>query len=428
LDGLRTAYRAWADSLASAFNALCSEHGFLPQASLRQRELFEDVVRPATLESGVTAYFTVDALRFEMGEQLYEALAKTRTGEVQLKARLAELPTVTEVGMNVLAPLALGGKLRPDIDAGNNIRGCRSHEARVASPEDRRKLMHERVGGKTCPKLSLEDVLSRDVTSLRRAIGEARLVLVHSEGIDKAGEKGVGLSVFENELQHLRAAWRQLYNAGVQRFVFTADHGFLLHDPLTRAPRPLGFKTDPKRRHMVSSDYLERDGTVAVRASDLDYDCDEVSFLFPEDAAPFDRGEKAKDFVHGGNSLQERVIPVLTVQHRHAAGAETIRYGIEAELGKPLARMNCLSLLVRPEKGHTLSFSSLAVIGASKGGAGCRSRRLPPREPQRGPCGGGYKRVLVPYMLHLAAVAMPLTCCERTGASSPRLRLPDYGS
>lgn len=113
----------------------------------------------------------------------------------------------------------------------------------------------------------------------------------------------------------------------MRRFVFTADHGFLLHDSATRAPRPHGFKTTPKRRHMLSADYLDREGKVAVRAADLDYECDaDLYFLFPEDAAPFDIGDKAKDYVHGGNSLQERAIPVITVQHRHDAGAETTRY------------------------------------------------------------------------------------------------------
>lgn len=361
LDELRVVYRAWADEVATSFNALCVAQGFLPPPSLRQREIFEDVVRPWSQLDGVTAYFTIDALRFELGQQLYEALVTTRTADVSLKARFAELPTVTEVGMNVLAPLSVDGKLKLDFK-GMDIAGLRSLEARVSDPDDRRKVMHDRVGGRTCPKLSLEQVVDHDVTSLRRSIAGARVLLVHSEGIDKAGEKGHGLIAFEHEVQKLRAAWHNLYEAGVRRFVFTADHGFLLHDAATRDAKPHGFKTTPKRRHVVSPDYLDRTGKVAVRARDLEYDCDDLYFLFPEDAAPFDIGEKAKDFVHGGNSLQERVIPVITVQHRHESGGETTRYRIEASAGDPLARMQCLRVVVRIEKGHALSFSSLNAL------------------------------------------------------------------
>jgi hypothetical protein len=358
LDELRLLYRAWADKQARAFNALCQAEGFLPSPELRQRELFEEVVRPFAQEDGVTAYFVIDGLRYEMGQQLQEMLlAEARTSDVVLKARLAELPTVTEVGMNVLAPVSTSGKLRPDLDE-KDILGFRLGNGRVSSPEDRRKVIHERVGGSHCPKLSLEEVLVQDTDELRTSIANARLVFIHSEGIDKAGEKGVGLIVFEQELQNLRAAWRQLYEAGVRRFVFTADHGFLLHDSTSRAPRTHGFKTDPKRRHIISSLPTQRKGEIMVRASELGYDATDACFLFPEDAAPFDLGARAKDFVHGGNSLQERVIPVLIVRHRHAAGVDAARYRLEAETGRALAGMNCLSVLLSLEKDHALSFSS----------------------------------------------------------------------
>jgi len=64
-----------------------------------------------TKEPGVTAYFVVDAWRFEMAEELYQAIKDTPATVIQLKPRLAELPSVTEVGMNVLAPVVDGGKL-----------------------------------------------------------------------------------------------------------------------------------------------------------------------------------------------------------------------------------------------------------------------------------------------------------------------------
>jgi hypothetical protein len=213
--------------------------------------------------------------------------------------------------------------------------------------------------------LPLEDVLARDATSLRKAVAEAKLVVVHSEGIDKAGEKGVGLLVFDKELRELRAAIAQLREAGVRRFVVTADHGFLLHDAITRAPLTHGFKTDPKRRHVVSFEQLERPGEVAVRAGDLAYECEaeaEAWFLLPESAAPFDIGEKAKDFVHGGNSLQERVIPVLTIQHRRAAGAAEVGHRIVASALSPVARMHCFELTVTTRGQSVLAFGGQGSV------------------------------------------------------------------
>lgn len=361
LNHMRKLYRDWADQQARAFNALCREQGFLPPDSLQQRNLFEDVVRPWTQESGTTVYFMVDALRYEMAVQLAESFNHGQAGTVALKPRLAELPSITAVGMNVLAPLVVAGKLQPELSEKGDILGFRGGQARIKLPEDRRKAIHERVGGKTCPKLTLEELLERDVTSLRKTIAEAKLLIVHSEGIDKAGEKGVGLMVFEQELRKLGAAWRLLQQAGVLRAVITADHGFLLHDATTRAPLRHGFKTDPERRHVVSFEHIVRPGEVAVSTLDLGYESEPRAwFLFPESAAPFDRGERAKDYVHGGNSLQERVIPVLTVQRKHAAGASVGSYRIVPAAREgvvlPTTRSRSLMLMVEAEGQTGLSF------------------------------------------------------------------------
>ena len=68
----------------------------------------------------------------------------------------------TEVGMNVLAPVCQDGRLRPEINA-KGIQGFRAGQSLVGSPESRRKAMHERVGGETCPRLTIEDLLEKGV-------------------------------------------------------------------------------------------------------------------------------------------------------------------------------------------------------------------------------------------------------------------------
>ena len=52
-----------------------------------------------TQEAGQTAYFVVDAFRFEMGDESIGSSLRRLRPRRNLKVRLAELPTVTEVGM-----------------------------------------------------------------------------------------------------------------------------------------------------------------------------------------------------------------------------------------------------------------------------------------------------------------------------------------
>ena len=362
LDQGRCVWRSWADSWARAFNALCRREGFLPPAALQQRFIFEEVVRPLTQDGVTTAYFLIDAFRFEMGEELYRRLADTPATTVQLLPRLAELPTVTEVGMNALAPVAAVGKLQPAL-ANGRIQGFSTGEFRVSDPETRKRAMHSRIGGGTCPWLSLEEVVSRDSTSLKRSVAQARLLVVHCQEIDAAGEQGVGPAVFDRVMQRLCAAWSLLRDAGVKRFVFTADHGFLLLDESAQAVQSHGRKIDPKRRHVFSTVAADHTGEVRVALSDLGYEgVDGQYLMFPETTAVFDTGKGAMSFVHGGNSLQERVIPVLTLVHRAPAGGSTLRYTISATAREDVAGMHCLEARVECAAQLALDFGSAREV------------------------------------------------------------------
>ncbi len=362
LDAMRDVWRAWADAWSIDFNAICRANGFLPDTAMQQRGLFEQVVMPMCQEQGTTAYFVVDAFRFEMGEELFQAIASTPAAHAQLDARLAELPTVTEVGMNVLAPVSRNHRLRPVL-VGGHIQGFATGEFRVSDPNSRQRAKRERVGGTTCPWLSLDDVVDRDNTTLKKTIAQAKLVVIHSMEIDNAGEKGVGPAVFDHVMQKLRAAWRLLRDAGVRRFVFTADHGYLLLDERTKGVQAHGRKIDPKRRHTFSSAGANHDGEARVALAELGYDGVEGEHvMFPETTAVFDTGRRTMSFVHGGNSLQERVIPVLTVVHRAASGASSLRYTVTAKAGDPVAGMHAFTGKVDIAEQTTLDFAGAAEI------------------------------------------------------------------
>ena len=361
LDSMRRRWRSWADNWARDFNALCQQRGFLPPAELQQRTLFDEVVRPLVQEPGTTALFMIDAFRFEMGSELYAALSDSQATTAHLRGRLAELPTVTEVGMNVLPPVSDAGRLRPKV-SGGKILGFSTGQFRVSDEKTRKRAISDRVGGETCPWLTLNEVMTRDSKSLKQAIARARLVIVYCREIDDAGEKGVGLSVFDNVMQRLRAAWRMLRDAGVHQFVFTADHGFLLLDENAPQVQSHGRKIDPKRRHVFSEVAADHKSEVRVPLADLGYEGESGNFMFPESTAVFDTGDRSMSYVHGGNSLQERVIPVLTLSHRAPIGNITRRYVVAAEAQPGVAGMHCVKARVDNVAQQSLGFVGSGTI------------------------------------------------------------------
>ena len=354
-------WQHWAEAWALDFNALCLRSGFLPEPSLRQRSLFAEVVEPLAGQTGTTALVLVDALRYEMAEELTRLLGNLPATRMRLDARLAELPTDTAVGMNALAPVSRGGRLHPVVTNGR-IEGFQAGEFRVTGPEERRKAMRARVGGAKAPWLSLEDVLAREEASLKKTIGGAQLVMVSSLEIDEAGEKGVGPAVFDQAIHRLRAAWKLLRDAGVRRFVITADHGFLLLDALSGSAQTHGRKIDPGRRHVLSPLAADHKGEVRVPLGALGYEGTDLHLMMPQGIALFDTGRRRRGFAHGGNSLQERVIPVLTIEHRAPAGIDTMHYAIQARTLEGVAGMHCIEAQVVPAAQGALDFGGAAEI------------------------------------------------------------------
>jgi hypothetical protein len=351
---LRRCYRQWADQLTQDFSTICQTEGFLPEPDLQQRTLYDQVVHPLTQTQRKVAYFLIDAFRYEMATELLADLAGAGT-TVHLKARYAELPTITAVGMNVLAPVHKGGRL---ILAGSDgFKGFKTGEYTVSKPADRVRAMGERSIDRTSKTnkglqaVALADVCNWSTEKLKQKCGKAVLLVVHSKEIDDAGEANSGTATFELWLQQIKSAWHHLKVIGINEFVFTADHGFLIKTEPTEEPTQeitYGSKRDPNRRHIFESEARSENGMVSVSLNALNYEGQAGYLMFRNDTAVFATGHPGATFVHGGNSLQERVIPVLCVSHRYKSDLVTAQYRLEAEVRPESANGSCIRLRIKP--------------------------------------------------------------------------------
>ena len=329
---LRRTHRTWADELARDYARVCKTSGFLPASALRQRSLYEQVVQPMALGGERVAVFMVDAFRYEMATELLDEFRAAGGGTVvDLKPRLAELPTITSVGMNALAPVTTGsdGERLVLAGSGGSFKGFRTGEFTVDGPEKRSRAMGMRTSGRPALLIALGDLCDRTADTLKK-LKDHPVVVVHSTEIDDAGEANLGVHSFEATLRQLRAAWHHLQSAGIKQAVFTADHGFLLQDETT-ATAKFGTKRDPQRRYVIDQYERQEVGMTPVAFSALGYEGISGFLLLQDDTAAFATGIAGATFVHGGNSPQERIIPVLTVSRKRAESAGFSEYAIEAE-------------------------------------------------------------------------------------------------
>jgi hypothetical protein len=101
---------------------------------------------------------------------------------------------------------------------------------------------------------------------------------------------------------------------------------------------------------------------VRVALADLGYQGVEAQLMMPEDTAVFDTGKHDMRFVHGGNSLQERLIPVLTIEHREKPGGSTQQFQILAQQKQGLGDYLCLEIQVKTVEQLALAFGGRSRI------------------------------------------------------------------
>jgi hypothetical protein len=357
---VRRAYRTWANAINRNFFDLCVSRGALPDPSLRQRTVYEQVVHPLLEQGRRVAFILVDALRFEMAQGFALELKREKYN-VSLNARLAELPTDTVIGMNALGPVERNGRLRL-VMKDDAFAGFSTGEFTVHDAATRIRVMSRRSVSGTAEDIKLEDFQDLSLTQLKRRLsGKPPLVVVRSRDLDAAGEHGFHLGTFEQTLALLKSALSLLSQAGVELFVIASDHGFLLQDATTEnVPFGVNMRV-PERRHALLPQPSGMPDVLELRLSDLEYETEKDQYLvFRPDTALWQTKDAVAPFVHGGNSLQERVIPVLVIGRPGRPGKTMAKYEVVAHAEAAHLGRQRLKLAVRLQNRQTGSLGFVA--------------------------------------------------------------------
>lgn len=306
---VRSSYEAVLNMLASGFTRSLADAGWAVEGVRKQTSIFDSLVRP---EKGRVAFFLVDAMRYEMGAELAERLEDH--GEVVIDPAVGVLPSITVTGMAALMPGASTsydiiehrGKLAVEVDGSvlPDLRARKRHlAARIPSSVD----------------LDLGELLGLSRSKLANRIGRHDLIVVRSQEIDAFGEGGFSYqarSVMDTAINDLARAVRRLAGIGISRAVIASDHGHLFaaedRDDSMRIEAPGGDRVDLHRRCWSGRGGSTPSGCERIGARDLGNDTD-LEFVFPTSCGVFRAGGDLS-FHHGGPTLQEMVIPIISVR------------------------------------------------------------------------------------------------------------------
>ncbi|MBN1458235.1 MAG: PglZ domain-containing protein [Armatimonadetes bacterium] len=311
----RQRYSAVSAALAEAFLRAYRDVGFKVTETGRQSEVFAQHVRPH-LKTGKVAYVLVDALRYEMAEELMAAAGEDF--EVSLKPVLGTVPTITEIGMAALLPGAEEGV--EVVAAGSGRLALKVSGQVLGDRKTRLQYLAEKAGVPVID-CTLEELLPQPKRPLKQRIAEAQLVVVTSQEIDSLCEgENVSLArqVMDTLLERLLRGCRVLRNLGAQLIVVVADHGFLFGEEIgsdMKIEAPGGQTVDLHRRVWVGKGGAAEPACMRTPLAALGVQSD-LDICVPWSLAAFKVKGGAGAYFHGGMSPQELVIPVLALRPR----------------------------------------------------------------------------------------------------------------
>lgn len=316
----RAAYEDWLESVLCSASDGIGRHGFDTGGVRHVKGV--SAMLPAEGD-GPVGYILVDALRYEMGLEVAEAL-RAAGHEVICQPAVAPLPTITRVGM---AAAAAGehDDLAVDLGAANRLT-VQVGGTPIESVAHRLELLRTHFG-KTVD-FELSSLLRTGEQELAKRIRGARLVLVRSQEVDAAGESGAlaaGWRTFEDVTDLLPRVIARLNVAGVRTVCMTADHGFIALTRSLGADRttdpPRGGRGELHRRAWIGSGADVPEHALRVPLSEAGIVSD-LEIVTPRGLAVFSTAG-GRQFFHGGISPQELVVAAVVATSPEAERRET---------------------------------------------------------------------------------------------------------
>lgn len=254
-----------------------------------------------------------DALRYEVGVSLLERLEADEKCMASIKVMASTLPAITSYGMAALLPnrsRGISGEYKLLID------GKKSD-----SLEQRQAILQSYKPNSRC--VQYDAIKNMSVAELRSIFNRQDVVYVYHDQIDARGDKRVTenevFNACEEAVEEIRALIRRLTtSANKSHFIVTADHGFIYKRRKLEESDKIGLLSgaaeEAGRRHFFGKNDVVMDGVMSVPVGVMLKNDDERMISCPVSTEIFKTRGGAFNYVHGGCSPQEMLVPVIDVK------------------------------------------------------------------------------------------------------------------
>lgn len=318
-DEIERVYSEWyLNTLSLAWDSLLEKENRLEDWQLpglvRQADFYRNQVASLFKTTQLKRVFVVisDALRYEVAEEFCANLNSRNQFKASLTSQLGVLPSYTQLGMAALLPhqsLSYADNGTTVLVDGLASNGLSNRDAILKS-----------VNGMA---VSSKELMTWSNQEGRDKVRDASVVYIYHNTIDDICDKQGGEDrtpeVCRDAIDELTNLVGRIINRlNGSRVIVTADHGFLFQqkalesaDKTALVSKPKG-ASETKKRYILGRDLPQVPncwhGNIANTANGKD----ETEFLLPKGIQRFHFVGGAK-FVHGGASLQEVCVPLVTI-------------------------------------------------------------------------------------------------------------------
>ncbi len=250
-----------------------------------------------------------DGLRYEAGKELCEQLNIEHKAMVNIETMFGVIPSYTALGMAALLP----GQEISYSDTGEVL----IDGLHTKSMENRANILKNKHPDSLC--ISFDEIRNMSQDELRALTVGQDLIYVYHNTIDGCGDNSAtekqAFEAVEQSIDELTWLVRKLKNDGnATNILITADHGFIYRrtklKESDKTPKELIPHLIARRRFILTTDKKDIDGSSRYSMDYLIKD----SFLkaiIPKGTNCYKVSGSGSNYVHGGTSLQEVVIPVI---------------------------------------------------------------------------------------------------------------------
>ncbi|MBT9769204.1 BREX-1 system phosphatase PglZ type A [Coprococcus catus] len=257
-----------------------------------------------------------DAFRYECAKELMETLELDERCTPKLEAMIGSLPSITSVGMASLLPHE-----NMQVDENLNVTMDGQPCGDLVSRDKILKVQNENNMA-----LSFDEIASANKERTKELLQKKNIVYIYHNQIDARGDKAAS----ENEVFNACAeAVKEIHKlvrkltmtVSAAKFFITADHGFLYKrdrlQEFDKVSYTKEFCTCANKRFLITREQMNDMGMMSRQISYMNM----LYVTTPIGADIFKVPGGGQNYVHGGSSLQEMLIPVveLTMNSRAVA-------------------------------------------------------------------------------------------------------------